>query len=88
MKTTVLPERDACPLCGHWLDAATAGPSNPDATPKPGDITVCIQCVSVLVFDEDLRVRVPTDAEQAEAMALHDVVTVVQAIRDVLGMRR
>lgn len=47
-----------CPYCGHNLDAAMSGnPKNPDAVPKPGDVSVCISCASVLVFKPDLTLR-------------------------------
>jgi hypothetical protein len=78
-------ERDACPFCGHWLDRVTAGPANPDAVPVPGDITLCIQCGGVLVFDDGMKVRPPTPEEQAEAEAMPDVVNMVEAIARVHG---
>lgn len=48
----------SCPGCNAKLDAATHGRQ---ATPKEGDITVCLYCASVLTFvlqDEHLRVKV------------------------------
>lgn len=43
-------------MCGHKLDAATRLEED-DAVPKPGDLTVCIQCVAPLTFTEDMRYR-------------------------------
>lgn len=60
-----------CPKCKHQLDAATAGPDNPDAEPEPGDFTVCVNCVATLVYDRrgrKLIVRLPTTQEAIEAM--------------------
>lgn len=36
--------------CGKDLDGATA--VNADASPRPGDLTVCIYCRSVLTYTE------------------------------------
>ncbi len=59
MKTTRLPE-SLCPYCGQRFDAATAAdPNKSDAVPEPGDITVCIGCASILVFNKNLTVSVP-----------------------------
>ena len=48
-----LGHEDACPICFYKLDAATCVDGN--ARPKPGDLTVCINCAELLVFDESLR---------------------------------
>lgn len=53
-----------CPWCGHRLDAAMAGdPEHPDATPSPGDVSVCISCAQILVFQEDLTLRAASPSE-------------------------
>ena len=53
-----------CPYCGNENDAAmAANPERPDATPKPGDITICTTCASPLVFTERLRTRKPFPGE-------------------------
>ena len=52
-----------CPYCGKILDRASATPGSPGAAPEPGDLTVCIECASPLVFDEALRVRKPWPGE-------------------------
>ena len=80
MRDTVLPHQDACPFCAHQLDRVMAGPTNPNAVPKPDDFTVCIQCGGVLVFGPDLKVRPPTPAEHAEAEATPHLVAMVLAI--------
>ena len=46
----------ACPMCNHQLDAATC--TTGDHKPAPGDLTVCIECATILEFDPDLSVRV------------------------------
>ena len=74
-RTTPKPADDACPFCGTLLNAATAGPMNPDAVPDPGDWTICIKCAGVLTFTDDLRVRELTDAELAEAQADPNIIS-------------
>lgn len=80
MKTTQLAATDACPFCRHTLDAATAGPSNPDAVPKPGDVTVCIECGAVLLFDDGLKVRGPTPEELVEILQDRSAVAMIRTI--------
>jgi len=59
MKTTVTPN-SICPYCGHKFNRA----SNPEGqVPTPGDYSVCIECSEILVFDDDLLLRKPTDKE-------------------------
>jgi len=56
-----------CPYCGHHLDGAMASdPKTPDATPKDGDLCVCINCAQILVFNADLTGRAATAAELRE----------------------
>jgi hypothetical protein len=80
MRTTIL-ERDVCPFCGHALDAATAVPDNAEAAPDTGDVTVCLACAGILIFDETLSVRRPTTAELREAMSLPPLIQLVSTIR-------
>ncbi len=48
-----------CPACGHQLDGA-CDPIG-DARPKPDDISVCIECASVLAYNADLTLRIASD---------------------------
>ena len=45
-----------CPVCSHKLDAATAT-DNSGVMPSPNDVTICINCTSYLVYDEDLNLH-------------------------------
>jgi len=45
-----------CPGCGVPLDATT-DPSDQNATPEPGDVTLCFYCETLLEFDEQLELR-------------------------------
>lgn len=57
---------DRCPDCGKTIDAAGNASLDETGPPSPGDWSLCFACSAVLVFDENLRVRRPTLAEQAE----------------------
>jgi len=59
MKTTRLSE-DKCLACSKVLDAAS---SNYNEGPREGDYTICINCGHVMVFDANLKLRPPNDAE-------------------------
>lgn len=60
------PPPSRCPACGHVLDAVHEVHGD-DATPTPGDFSLCVMCASVLVFDERLVLTIPTHAQLREA---------------------
>ena len=47
--------KDQCPLCNHEIDAAT-GIDN-DETPKPGDVSICINCAGFLQYSSDMSLQ-------------------------------
>jgi hypothetical protein len=53
-----------CPWCDYLMDAAT-NLQDAEAVPAPGDVSVCLSCASVLVFNDDLTLRGFTPAEIA-----------------------
>lgn len=60
MKTTDMPSC-TCPHCQVPLDKAT-DPRN-ENVPAENDVTICVACGSVLMFNADLTVRELTDTE-------------------------
>jgi hypothetical protein len=60
MRDTKIPE-STCPWCGEKLDGAA---SLEDQTPKPGDITICVECLNVSKFDQDLHLLKIEEAEK------------------------
>jgi hypothetical protein len=80
MITHAIPDM-LCPACGHHFTHAAPADDSTTA-PEPGDITVCIRCASLMVFGDDMRLRLPTPAEDAECRAMSDVMEATQAIRD------
>jgi len=53
-----------CPECGKRLDGCSG--VNHNDQPKAWDVSICIQCASIAVFGEDLRLRKPTCKESTE----------------------
>jgi DNA-directed RNA polymerase subunit RPC12/RpoP len=48
-----------CVNCGKELDAAAGF----DKSPQAGDASLCLYCGHFMIFDDDLKVRAPTDDE-------------------------
>lgn len=46
-------QKAQCPWCEHRLDAAIRTDGE-EGSPKPGDLTVCLACASLLMFDQGL----------------------------------
>lgn len=47
-----VPE-SACPVCYRVHDRATG--LLEDATPSPGDLSICVRCGAILEYNEDLH---------------------------------
>lgn len=54
-----------CPKCNTTLDGGM-GIEDITARPKPGDITICVYCESLLCFTDDLQLRAMTFKERIE----------------------
>lgn len=54
-----------CPACGTDLDAASDAEGE-GAQPRPGDLSVCVHCSAILVFDEPPAVHRASDVELIE----------------------
>jgi hypothetical protein len=75
-------QRNRCLECGHSLELATG--LNTEHKPNPGDVSICISCSAVAIFDGDLSLRKPTDEEAANFPAeisqeIHRAQTVTRA---------
>lgn len=69
----------SCPECGYAMDAHTsANPNEPNATPSPGDYTVCIECAAILLFTPEMKMRTTTLRERNDAPL--QVLSVVRAV--------
>ena len=81
-KTTRMPE-SRCPQCGRILTAATCvTDTEPEGMPEPGSGTVCIQCGTILVVDESLRLRLPSGKELIELAGDPRIITIMWAIKE------
>lgn len=76
---TSTDDQRACPHCGR-INEAHDGPTR-DATPKPGDVSLCWGCGGVGIFTET-GVRKPTPDEAAELEAAPKVKAAQAAIRE------
>lgn len=83
MILTTKLDRDRCPHCGMILDAATG--TKHDTRPEAGDYTVCVECVRVAIYGENLRLRQLTEAEKREAESMPELQNVVRLL---LGHKR
>ncbi len=57
---------ETCPACGYKFDCATCI-SDGKHNAKPGDLTLCLCCGELFVFDNALRIQTPSVAYLAEA---------------------
>jgi hypothetical protein len=62
--TTRFKKGSRCLNCKKVLDSATGLDS--DETPSPGDLTVCLTCGHLMVFNEKLKFRELSDEEIVE----------------------
>lgn len=53
-----------CPACGYRLDAAQDADGN--SRPASGDVSFCFGCGTILIFTDDMAVRLATDTELDE----------------------
>lgn len=64
-RSTYLLEPSKCPCCGHTMNAVTGGEGEYEQ-PVPGDVSVCAECTSYLIFDDELKLRLMTVDEVCE----------------------
>lgn len=57
-----------CPKCDYKLDDHTCATGG-EEMPSPGDIGICLNCKTILIFDENLDQREPTEKEIEEFKA-------------------
>ena len=58
-ETTDLPD-SPCPTCKRILNRASAEKM---AIPEPGDVTLCFRCGEILIFADNMHLRLPTQVE-------------------------
>jgi hypothetical protein len=48
--------------------------------PHPGAISICLYCLTLAVFDEDLRLRKPTEEEAKEFAKCEQIQTAIKRL--------
>lgn len=78
MRETRLPETK-CLNCGHKLDAASS--IKHDNAPKPGDVTLCIECSHIMIFTQDMGLRNLSSEEMDEIAKDDDVLKTAMVLK-------
>lgn len=68
-----------CDTCGRTLNAATAVEDG--KRPMPGSVSICWYCGVVRLFDDQLRLRKPNDAEALELSRNRQLSALVAEVR-------
>src|SRR5438045_5022738 len=68
MTDTLLPRPSLCPRCGYTLDTAGSTPEDAGWRPRPGDFSVCMNCLQLLAYNDDLTVRAVSLDEKIAAI--------------------
>lgn len=70
-----------CVNCGKKIDSAAPTPDYPDGSaPRPGDVAICLDCVHVHIYADDLTLRNPTEAELVDIAGDPDIVRAVNQL--------
>jgi hypothetical protein len=75
--TTETPGNN-CLKCGYLYESATH--MTEEARPNEGDISICLNCGAVAIFNKDLSLRCPTPDEQS-VITMNSEVTQLQIAR-------
>jgi hypothetical protein len=76
---------NACPNCGRRNDAVTGAGHN--RKPTEGDLSVCLQCGHLMIFQSDLTLRPLTDEEMVRWAGNKDLVKLQKARGEVLDLK-
>ena len=55
-----------CPHCGYRSDRASGAFDDLPSGPKPGNVSLCLNCGKAAIFTDNLSLRKPTAPEKAE----------------------
>lgn len=68
----------ACLDCGEMLDTATE--LDGEASPSPGDVTICLHCHHLMAYADDLTLRALTDDEMRDIAGDPRVLTAMKVL--------
>lgn len=83
MSEAFATRQTVCGNCGHALTQAT-GVRGEAVAPKPGDVTICVECGNVMIFNEVMDVRKVTH-EDLVRMPLATLITIRSAQVTIAG---
>jgi hypothetical protein len=76
--STTRHTKTPCLNCGHTLSAASGFGVEPRLKiPNEGDVTACLYCRHVMVYNADLSLRNPTDEEVVEIAGDPELVAMI-----------
>lgn len=75
IKTTRTPKVE-CPWCGKLLDAVTGG-----REPRKDDVTICLGCLNLTVFNEQLLLEKPNKETFAQIRNDEKIWSQIQRVR-------
>lgn len=75
-----------CLNCGRALDAASSMTTK--QKPRPGDVTICIDCGHIMAFADDLSMRALTDTEMIAVAGDRDIVMTQRALAELRKDRK
>lgn len=58
--------KQVCPYCARPLDATGPIPGSDNQAPAPGDVTLCLRCGGLAIYEADLTMRIPMISELLE----------------------
>lgn len=76
-----------CPKCGYLMNKSTDAFSS-SVKPTEGDVSMCLMCGNLMLFNADLSVREPTEAERRELSVLPQIVEVDIVRASVISNKR
>lgn len=85
MKTTTVPDQ-VCGTCGYKMDAASD--LEGQRSPKNGDVSICISCAAINIFDAQLKLVKPDDGQLLDLMLSddwRDIQRAQRAVHKVIG---
>ena len=70
-----------CPWCYAFVDGATVITDDEKLLPVGGDVSICLYCARVGVYEDDLTIRKPTPEESLVFLADDDIFRAIQAVK-------
>lgn len=67
-----------CPTCGAKNNAATCVSNDESIGPSKGDVTLCVVCGELLVFDENVNPVLPSPQELKNIFSDPDVAAMIR----------